>query len=61
MIFILSFERKYKKCFALDAGKNGEFVGNKLLDAVTKSKDDKTVKREPVEEIIIQLEKKMKY
>ena len=47
----------------LDASKKvvhkvGEFVGNKIADAVTKSNDDKVVKQEPVEEIIIPPEKK---
>ena len=37
--------------------KSGEFVGNKIADAVTKSNDDKVVKQEPVEEIIIPPEK----
>ena len=66
----LSFARKYKKQL-LDTGldslktasikvvhKAGEFSGNKIGDAVTKSKDDKIVKQEPVEEIIIPLEKR---
>ena len=34
-----------------------EFLGNKIADAVTKSNDDKMVKQEPVEEIIIPIEK----
>ena len=33
--------------------KAGEFIGNKTVDAVTKSKDDKIIKQEPAEEIII--------
>ena len=33
--------------------KTGEFLGNKIADAVTKSKNDKIVKEEPVEEINI--------
>ena len=33
--------------------KTGEFLGNKIADAVTKSNNDKIVKQEPVEEIII--------
>ena len=62
---ILSFARKYKKQL-LDTGldslrtaskkivhKAGEFIGKKIADAVTKSNDDKIVKQEPVEEIII--------
>ena len=41
--------------------KTGELIRNKIADAVIKSKDDNTKKKEPVEEIIIPLEKKMKY
>ena len=65
----LSFTRKYKKQL-LDTGldavktastkvvhKAGEFIGNKIADAVTKSNDDKIVKQEPVEEKIIPPEK----
>ena len=33
--------------------KAGEFLGNKIADAVTKSSDNKIVKQEPVEEIIL--------
>ena len=64
----LSIARKYKKQL-LDTGldslnttskkvvyKAGEFLRNKVQDAVTKSNDDKTVKQEPVEEIVIPLE-----
>ena len=36
----------------------GEFLGNKISDAVTPSTDDKIVKQEPVEKIIIPPEKK---
>ena len=39
------------------AQKIGEFLGNKVADAVTTSNDDKIVKTKPVEEIIIPLEK----
>ena len=68
----LSFTRKYKKQL-LDTGldslktaskkvvhKAGEFLGNKIADAVTKSNDDKIVKnkQEPAEKIIIPPEKK---
>ena len=66
----LSFARKYKKQL-LDTGldslktaskkvlhKTSEFLGNKVVDAVTKSNDDKIVKKEPAEEIIIPPEKK---
>ena len=38
--------------------KAGEFLRNKTADAVTNSKDDNTVKQEPVEEIIIPPEKR---
>ena len=57
----LSFARKYKKQL-LDTGldavktasrKAGKFLGNKTAGAVTKSNDDKIVKQEPFEEIII--------
>ena len=59
----LLFATKYKKQL-LDTGLNaskkavhkaGEFLGNKIADAVTKSNDDNIVKQEPVEEIIIQV------
>ena len=65
MVF-LSFARKYKKQL-LDKGlhanekvfhKAGEYLGNKIADAVTKSSDDNIEKQEPVEEIIIPPEKK---
>ena len=61
----LSFSRKYKKQLldtGLDAVKSASkkvlhkasnFIGNKIADTVTKSKNDKTVNQEPVEEIII--------
>ena len=38
--------------------KAGEFLGNKIADAVTKSSDNKIVKQEPVEEIILPPEKR---
>ena len=38
--------------------KAGEFIGNKIADAVTKSSNDKVVKQEPIEEIIIPPEKR---
>ena len=38
--------------------KAGEFIGSKTVDAVTKSNDDNTEKQEPIEEIIIPLEKR---
>ena len=37
--------------------KAGEFIGNKIADAVTKWKDNNIEKQEPVGEIIIPLEK----
>ena len=39
--------------------KADEFSGNKIADTVTKSNDDKIVKQEPAEEIIIPIEKKV--
>ena len=38
--------------------KAGEFLGNKTADAITKSTDNKTEKQEPVEEIIVPLQKR---
>ena len=38
--------------------KAGEFIRNEIADAVTKSNDDKIVKQEPVEEIIIRPEER---
>ena len=38
--------------------KAGEFIGNKIADAVTKSNDDNIGKQELVEEIITPLEKR---
>ena len=63
---LLSFTRKCKKQLldkGLDASKEivhkaVEFIGNKIADAVTNSSNDKTVKQEPVEEIIIPPEKR---
>ena len=73
----LSFSRKYKKQVlhtGLDSLENaskkvvhkvGEFIGNKIADAVTKSNDDKIVKPDGdlrnFEEIIIPLERKLKF
>ena len=69
----LSFSRKYKKQLldtGLDAVKSASkkvlhkasnFIGNKIADRVTKSKNDKTVKQEPVEEIIIPPNKQKKH
>ena len=41
--------------------KVGEVLENKIAYAVTKSKDDKIGKQEPVEIIVVLPEKKMKY
>ena len=38
--------------------KAGEYLGNITADAITKSNDDNIEKQEPVEEIIIPLEKR---
>ena len=38
----------------------GEFLGNKIADAVTKLNDNKIIKKESVEEVIIPLEKRDK-
>ena len=62
----LSLTRKYKKQLldiGLDASKRvvhkaGEFIGNKIANAVTKLDDDNIEKQEPVEEIIIPPEKR---
>ena len=67
----LSFARKYKKQL-LDTGlaavktaskklvhKVGEFIGNKITDAITKSNNDNIEIQEPVEEIIIPSEEKV--
>ena len=37
--------------------KAGEYLGNKIVDAVTKSNDDNIEKQEPIEKIIIPPEK----
>ena len=52
--------RYYKKCFASKKGfyKPGKLLGNKIADAVTKSNGNKTVKQQPVEEIIIPREER---
>ena len=64
-----SFSRKYEKQLLdteLDALKTaskklvhkaGKFVGNKIADTIVNSNDDTIVEQEPVEEIIIPLEK----
>ena len=39
--------------------KVGEFIGNKITDAITKSNDDNIEIQEPVEEIIIPSEEKV--
>ena len=63
----LSFSRKHKNNTGVDVLKNaskklvhetGEFLGNQIADAVSKSNDDKIAKSEPVEEIIIQPEER---
>ena len=38
--------------------KTGKWLGNKIAEAVTKPNDNKIGKQEPVEEIIIPLEKR---
>ena len=65
-----SFSRKYKKhlfdteldflktAFKKLIHKAGKFLGKKIADAVSKSNNDKTVKQEPVEELIISPEKR---
>ena len=59
--------RKYKQqILDTDASQNavhkaGEFIGNKIEDAATKPNNDKIVKQELVEEIIIPPEKERKY
>ena len=68
-----SFARKYKKQL-LNIGvyflktasqkvvhKGSKSLENKIADQLTKSKDDKIVKQEPVQEIIIPPEKEMIY
>ena len=40
------------------AHKEGEYLRNKIADAITKLNDDNTEKHEPVEEIIIPAEKR---
>ena len=47
-----------KTAFKKVVHKAGEFLRNKIAEAVTKSNDDKIKKQEPVEEIIITLEKR---
>ena len=39
--------------------KAGEFLGNKIADAATKSNDDNIEKQEPAEEMIIPPEKRV--
>ena len=62
----LSFVRKHKKQL-LNTGlhvskkvfhKTGEFLRNKIADAATMSNNDNVDKQEPVEELIIQPEKR---
>ena len=65
----LSFPRKYKRkiigyrtrCFTKVVHKAGKYLGNKIADVVTNSNDDVIEKQEPVVEITIQPEKKVKY
>ena len=40
--------------------KAGEFIGDKIADTITNSNDDKIEKQEPVQKIIIPLEKRHK-
>ena len=62
----MPFARKYKKLIldkGLDASKKvvhkaGEFIGNEIADALSKSTDDNIEKQEPVEKIIIPPEKR---
>ena len=44
--------------FKIASKKAREFIGDEIVDAVTKSNNDNIEKKEPVEEIIIQLEKR---
>ena len=61
----LTFTRKYMKQIldkGLDDSKNvlhkaGEFIGNKIADAVAKSNNHNSEKQETVDEVIIPLEK----
>ena len=61
-----SFARKYEQqlldtrldSFKIASKKACEFIGDEIVDAVTKSNNDNIEKKEPVEEIIIQLEKR---
>ena len=60
---VLENVKKKKFDTRLDASKNvthkaGDFLGNKIADAVTMSNDDRIQKQEPAEEIIIPLEKR---
>ena len=72
----LSFTRKYKKqlldagldslnCFSKVVRKTGEFIGNKVTGAVTKSNDDKIVKLDEnprnLKEKLFQRKIEMKY
>ena len=43
---------RYRTCKKV-VHKTGEFIGNKISDAVTKSNDYNVEKQEPVEEVII--------
>ena len=63
----LSFAIKYEKILdkGLDTSKKvvnkaGQFIGNTIADAVTKSNDDNIEKQEPFEELIIPPDKRQK-
>ena len=66
-IFITSEETKktiigyrtrfFKNCHQKN-NKTGEFIGNKIAEAVTNSHYDKIAKAKPVEEIIIPIERR---
>ena len=47
-----------KTAFKNVVPKSGEFKGNKIIDAVTKSSNDMIVKQEPVAKIIMTPEKR---
>ena len=65
---LLLLAKKYKKQLMnteLKASKRvvhkaGEFIKNKIPDAISTSNDDNIEKQEPIDEIIIPLEKKRK-
>ena len=47
-----------KTAFKNVVRKSGEFIGNKIIDAVTNSSNDMIVKQEPVAKIIMPPEKR---